>query len=55
MMIGVQPIPSSKGFRDPGNPDLDTWNAPFSVWATDEWVFLSSLPIDVSSSIRQSD
>ena len=55
MMIGVQPIPSSKGFRDPGNPDLDTWNAPFSVWATGEWVFLSSLPIDVSSSIRQSD
>jgi hypothetical protein len=47
MLTGVQPIPSSKGFRDPGNPSEATWKAPFSVWSAGQWVYLSSLPTEV--------
>ena len=53
MTTGIQPIPSSKWFRDPGNPKIETWKAPFSVWATGPWVCFSSLPIEVNRSIPQ--
>jgi hypothetical protein len=41
---GQQPLPSSKGFRDPGNPDPKNWVAPYEMWTVGEWVLFSSVP-----------
>ncbi len=42
---GQQPMPSSKGFRDPGNPDPKTWKAPYTMWTEGEWVLFSSVSV----------